>query len=627
MAENDEANKSQTDSDSLDDDFEFDLFEESDSEPARDAAKTEDIEVEDFDTDFETDFDESLDTESGRSFDARPSADDLHDDLHDDLTDDLGDDIFELSDAEVQEEFAALEREESLTNSAAESAGDSNAEQDNSASSELDASLSGAVDSVADELQKNNIEYDPDTSDDLDFELTREEFGAPDREVKPVRSQTGIEDNADKEGVLSAANGLPAVLASLANLPPKVIVAATAAVLVPLVVFTVLGLNSGDSDAVAQVPAATFNDEAGSDAVTEQLQSLPERPAPELSPRTVMPATDSEADTAITQDASQPVLAEDPVEQSLVSADTEEAAATESELADSGLLLAQAQTDTQLAAESTDDASDLATANPDDNLEPGVVESSPESVASPTENIDATTASNAPTVQDAASDDVAVEDTPPEAEPQIAESDSASDNQVASEQIDREPAAPAATTEAVTSADNTPAATAASSGRNYHIIVASFPNNTDAQAHAERISDAEISAYVIAPFGSSNNYRVAVASYASLAEAQQNIPGLRNVYGEGIWPLRYPPAGDIPLLSARSGETFIIVASFPTVELARTHAESLRAAGEQPAIIAPYAPSNRYRVAVARFPNSDAAQNALANYRRDYGSDSWLLRY
>lgn len=172
-----------------------------------------------------------------------------------------------------------------------------------------------------------------------------------------------------------------------------------------------------------------------------------------------------------------------------------------------------------------------------------------------------------------------------------------------------------------------PGPIAASTGRDYHIIVASFPDQTTAQAHAERISDAEISAYVIAPFGTSSNYRVAVASYTSLAEARQNIPGLRAVYGEGIWPLRYPPAAGTSLISSQTGETFIIVASFPTEQLARTHADSLIAAGEQPAIIAPYPPSNRFRVAVARFDSTESAQTALPAYRQEHGEDSWLLRY
>ena len=164
-------------------------------------------------------------------------------------------------------------------------------------------------------------------------------------------------------------------------------------------------------------------------------------------------------------------------------------------------------------------------------------------------------------------------------------------------------------------------------GRNYHVIVASFASAADANSHASSITDSEISAYVIPPFGGSNNYRVAVANYRSMAEARQNIAGLQAVFGSGIWPLRYPPSPGVPLISSRSGATYIIVASFPNEQLARSHAGQLVQRGEQPAIIAPYPPANRYRVAASYYDSLENAEAALGQFRQNYGADAWLLRY
>jgi hypothetical protein len=159
------------------------------------------------------------------------------------------------------------------------------------------------------------------------------------------------------------------------------------------------------------------------------------------------------------------------------------------------------------------------------------------------------------------------------------------------------------------------------------VIVASFASAADANSHASSITDSEISAYVIPPFGGSSNYRVAVANYRSMAEARENIPGLQALFGRGIWPLRYPPSPGVPLISSRSGATYIIVASFPNEQLARSHAGQLVQRGEQPAIIAPYPPANRYRVAASYYDSLENAEAALPQFRQNYGADAWLLRY
>lgn len=163
--------------------------------------------------------------------------------------------------------------------------------------------------------------------------------------------------------------------------------------------------------------------------------------------------------------------------------------------------------------------------------------------------------------------------------------------------------------------------------RSYHIIVASFATESRAREHANSISDAEITAYVIPPFGNSANYRVSVASYSSMAQAQENLQGLQAAFGGEAWPLRYPPASPVRVVSEPTGATYIIVASFPTEDPAIEFARNLTTDGEQPVIIAPYLPSNRHRVAIANFESLSNAEESLSRYKRVYGEDVWLLRY
>jgi len=591
MADNEDSPKTH-DEEALDDEFEFDLFDVTDS-----------------------DLSPEENTSESTAADQDSTENGLQDDLHDDLHDDLDDDILGITEEEVEAEFAALELEDiddildigeddSLDDdgSAATQADDTSSDRDE----DFKASLSSDEQSAADAIGGTDFETDPDLSDDLDFESTREEFGVPDQDLNNNSDKSDHEQNPPKEGILALGNNFPAILASLASLSPRVIVAATAVVLLPVVIFTVLGFNSSDSDAEAEIPETAFSDtpdesQVASDANTvlensvaePQDQTLPERPEPLTVDQARLPADESgtEGSDIASAENSGELLTNSAIEQ-----------AEQAEFEDPGLLLAQAQT------------------------EPELIESEPE-----TEATAETEAELAPETDQQT--EVAVVDDEPEVTGEDAEVET--DTLAEEEQQAEEAPAPELANEEGSEVEEAPAAAVASesasmpasTGRDYHIIVASLPTQAAAESHAERISDAEISAYVIAPFGSTSNYRVAVASYASLAEARQNIPGLRAVYGEDIWPLRYPPATETPLISTQTGETFIIVASFPNEQLARTHANTLIAAGEQPAIIAPYPPSNRYRVAVARFDNTESAQTALPAYREEHGEESWLLRY
>ena len=551
---------------------------------------TDDKSFADFDEDLELDlFDDGSDPDAGDALDEFADApqdatdselqDELGDGMDADLDSSLDEDIIDLSDDDLKEEFAALDREEAQ-NSVAEPDPVPDLE-----SVELDDSLDNtAADS---------------NSDDLYVNMTSEEFGAPDQYSAEFGTNTNSENKSagKKTGKAAAtpdSSGLPALLAALSALSPRMIVAATAAVLLPLVLFATLGFNADQSDADENTGVATFVDQSNSsepdssvDAEAPPPRIEPPEPdriqVPEL-PAENSPAPNTETVAAVaepvTASSSSPITTAEQSDSQVTDAETVSAA----EQPESAVLLAQADT-----------------AEPD----PGQV-----NAESPTDNL--LERSVAATTQDA-------DGQPISQEPETSEPAPVSDHS---------PESPL--TEDISTANRDPAVIidgTAASGRNYHVVVASFPNEDQARQHAASVSDEEISAYVIPPFGASNNYRVAVAGYSSMAEARENIPGLQAVYGGGIWPLRYPPSPPLETISGQTGDTYIIVASFPSEELARNHAAGLVADGEQPVIIAPYPPANRYRVAASYFDSPTNAANALPRYRQNYGEDVWLLNY
>lgn len=79
------------------------------------------------------------------------------------------------------------------------------------------------------------------------------------------------------------------------------------------------------------------------------------------------------------------------------------------------------------------------------------------------------------------------------------------------------------------------------SGRtgNFFIVIASFVDEDMASDYAKKLSDSGKSPSIIPPFGKAITHRVALAGYGSLAEAQNNIDGLKGEYGQDIWILKY----------------------------------------------------------------------------------------
>ncbi|MCH8134462.1 MAG: SPOR domain-containing protein, partial [Proteobacteria bacterium] len=162
---------------------------------------------------------------------------------------------------------------------------------------------------------------------------------------------------------------------------------------------------------------------------------------------------------------------------------------------------------------------------------------------------------------------------------------------------------------------------------NFYIIIASFLTEIKAREHAVSLSTSQETPIIISPFGASRRYRVAIAGFETMAEAQASLPAYKRTYGDDSWPLRYIVAGTTTLLRTGTDKFHVIVASFATEALARKHTEPLAASGENPSIIPPFGQSQQYRVALFAYDTLEAAQAALPQHRLIYASDAWLLRY
>lgn len=546
--------------DNLDEEIELDLFADDDEQSAdEDLLADENTLFENSDDDFDVDLDASLDENRSDNPDTG-LAQEFEVELDDNLDSDLDDDIIDLSDDEVAREFADLELEESAPQP-----------------------------QIGDDLPTDDtLDLDEEAeADDVYKNITSEEFGAPDQYTSESGAKT--ESKSQSASADDEQSGLPAMLAAFAGLSPRMIVAATAAVLLPVVVFTILGFNSDESDA-DETASSPFQD--GSLEASNNEQQDTDNSSTFSVTRSALPAQAAAQDSpaAETTDAEANLSPEtESLAESDPEAEPEVLANSEIESSESAALEPALLAQAQVPAPPTE---------PDQNTTIPAQETEPDRVDSPQPQ--GTSTSPEPVTRAVSSPPQAPENTPDR------DSVPASDN-------------PTSQPAAIADTDN--------NGRNYHVIVASFPSEAVARQHAEQISSADRQAYLIPPFGDASNYRVAIAAYRSMAEARDNIPGLREQFGTGIWPLRYPPSPGIRIVDSPSGETFIIVASFPNEQLARTHAAGLVRQGEQPVIIAPYAPSNRYRVAVSHYDTTSNAENALPRFRENYGEDAWLLRY
>ncbi len=87
------------------------------------------------------------------------------------------------------------------------------------------------------------------------------------------------------------------------------------------------------------------------------------------------------------------------------------------------------------------------------------------------------------------------------------------------------------------------------------------------------------------------------------------------------------PAGTINELQSRTGNAYIVIASFIDGDLAKDYASMLAANGKSPYIVAPFNNGLYYRVAIAEFQTFDDATQNIGRYKEEFGPDIWTLRY
>lgn len=160
-----------------------------------------------------------------------------------------------------------------------------------------------------------------------------------------------------------------------------------------------------------------------------------------------------------------------------------------------------------------------------------------------------------------------------------------------------------------------------------HIIIFSFADESRARQSLDALVARGETPTIIPPFGQSRNYRVAIARYATMAEARANIQSYRREYGNDAWVLEYKSPAAIRILEERTGRTYVIFSSFTNQEQAFNMAAALTESGLNAEIIPPFGSSRNYRVAIAGYGTLAEAQAALPRYRQEHGEDLWLLRY
>lgn len=73
----------------------------------------------------------------------------------------------------------------------------------------------------------------------------------------------------------------------------------------------------------------------------------------------------------------------------------------------------------------------------------------------------------------------------------------------------------------------------------YYVVIASSIDEDLAMDHAKKLSKSGISTSIIEPFGSSKFHRIVVAKRDSWAAAQNEANALKEVYGDGVWVIKY----------------------------------------------------------------------------------------
>lgn len=88
-----------------------------------------------------------------------------------------------------------------------------------------------------------------------------------------------------------------------------------------------------------------------------------------------------------------------------------------------------------------------------------------------------------------------------------------------------------------------------------------------------------------------------------------------------------PAIGNISMISARTGQAYIIAGSFIDVDLAQDYGNKLSGEGVSTTIIEPYGKVKYYRLAVANYPTVGDALSEIEQLKTNYGENIWVLKY
>ena len=116
--------------------------------------------------------------------------------------------------------------------------------------------------------------------------------------------------------------------------------------------------------------------------------------------------------------------------------------------------------------------------------------------------------------------------------------------------------------------------------------------------------------------------------FGSQSDEGSNQPARNNsnqAASTGTVPSGNP--GDVTSLSERTGNFYIVIASFVDGDLAMDHSQKLASVGQSPTIIPPFGNAITHRVAIQGYGSIGQAQSALEGYKSEFGQDVWILRY
>ena len=114
---------------------------------------------------------------------------------------------------------------------------------------------------------------------------------------------------------------------------------------------------------------------------------------------------------------------------------------------------------------------------------------------------------------------------------------------------------------------------------------------------------------------------------AKPASTQTQRPANTQASRPAAQPAVTTTSGEINRLEERTGNAYVIIASFVDEDIAMDYATKLAGEGKSPSIIPPYGNGLFNRVAIAGYPTIAAAMQGVDAFKGEYGEDVWVLKY